>query len=402
MALETKRILILGGGFGGSSAANLLRKNLPVEHEITVIDRKEYFMMGLVNLWILSGIRTLEDSKIALNELEKKGIRFLNNEVTAIDFVSKTVTLDSSSNSKLEYDYLVIALGTEFGLHEVSGFLDNGGFNLYEADQIPELRGKILSLKNGRIVICITSVPYKCPPAPYEASLLINDILLKNGTRDYVTIDIYTPTPIALPIAGAEVSHQVVDLLNDKDIHFHPLHKIKSVDKENIEFENGNRVSYDLLIGIPPHRVPMAIRNSDLIRQGQNYVTVDKYTLKTDHENVFAIGDVNEIKVNENMSIPKAGIIAEAQAKVVGKQIVDDINSVVPSASKFDGKASCFMEIGNKKAGFVNADFYGEQGPTVHLEPPSEDSYKKKIEFEKLRLDEWFNGDRTDRSYKNS
>lgn len=402
MALETKRILILGGGFGGSSAANLLRKNLPVEHEITVIDRKEYFMMGLVNLWILSGIRTLEDSKIALNKLKKKGIRFLNNEVTAIDFESKTVTLDSSSNSKLEYDYLVIALGTEFGLHEVSGFLDNGGFNLYEADQIPELRGKILSLKNGRIVICITSVPYKCPPAPYEASLLINDILLKNGTRDYVTIDIYTPTPIALPIAGAEVSHQVVDLLNDKDIHFHPLHKIKSVDKENIEFENGNRVSYDLLIGIPPHRVPTAIRNSDLIRQGQNYVTVDKYTLKTDHENVFAIGDVNEIKVNENMSIPKAGIIAEAQAKVVGKQIVDDINSVVPSASKFDGKASCFMEIGNKKAGYVNADFYGEQGPTVLLEPPSEDSYKKKIEFEKLRLDEWFNGDRTDRSYKNS
>lgn len=138
----------------------------------------------------------------------------------------------------------------------------------------------------------------------------------------------------------------------------------------------------------------MAIRNSDLIRQGQNYVTVDKYTLKTNYENVFAIGDVNEIKVNENMSMPKAGIIAEAQAKVVSQQIIDDITTALPSSSKFDGKASCFMEIGNKKDGYVTADFYGDEGPTVYLEPPSEESYKKKIEFERSRLDEWFNGDR--------
>ena len=311
----------MGAGFGGLTAANLLRKNLPsstepVEHQITITDRKDYFMMGLVNLWILNGTRTLDDSKIALNRLENKGIRFLNGEVTAIDAVSKTVTIRGSSTLRLEYDYLVIALGSEFALEQVKGFLENGGFNLYDAEQVPKLREKILSLKRGRIAVCITSIPYKCPPAPYEASLLINDILVKNGTRDSIDIDIYTPTPIALPVAGAKVSQDVINLLNDNHINFHPLHKIKTVSNvKELEFENGERVSSDLLIGIPPHKVPEVIRNSGLIKQGQNWINVDKFSLKTEYENVFAIGDVTEIKVNENTAIPKAGVFAELSSK---------------------------------------------------------------------------------------
>ena len=396
MSSEGKRILILGAGFGGLTAANLLRKNLSsssaqVEHQISITDQKDYFMMGLVNLWILSGIRTLEDSKIALNRLENRGIRFLNDKVTGIDVASKTVTIGRSSTLKLEYDYLLIALGTEYAVEEVKGFLENGGFNLYDAEQVPKLREKILSLKKGRIAICITSIPYKCPPAPYEASLLINDILVKKGTRDSIDIDIYTPTPIALPVAGAKVSQDVIRLLNDNHINFHPLHKIKIVlDREKIEFENGNMVNYDLLIAIPPHRVPEVIRSSGLIKQGQNWINVDKFSLKTDYENVFAIGDVNEIKVNENMVIPKAGIFAEAQAKVVSQQIIDDIeNNTNKMSSKFDGKGFCFMEVGDKKAGYVAADFYNEHGPVALLELPSEGSYKKKLDFERSKLNEW-------------
>jgi sulfide:quinone oxidoreductase len=397
LSSKRKRILILGAGFGGLTAANLLRKNLPsssepVEHQITITDRKDYFMMGLVNLWILNGTRTLDDSKIALNRLENKGIRFLNGEVTAIDAVSKTVTIRGSSTLRLEYDYLVIALGSEFALEQVKGFLENGGFNLYDAEQVPKLREKILSLKRGRIAVCITSIPYKCPPAPYEASLLINDILAKNGTRDSIDIDIYTPTPIALPVAGAKVSQDVINLLNDSHINFHPLHKIKTVSNvKELEFENGKRVNHDLLIGIPIHKVPEVIRNSGLIKQGQNWINVDKFSLKTEYENVFAIGDVTEIKVNENTAIPKAGVFAEAQAKVVSQQIVDDIENDrgKRSSPRFDGKGFCFMEVGNKKAGYVAADFYNEQGPATLLEPPSEESYKKKIDFERSKLDEW-------------
>jgi sulfide:quinone oxidoreductase len=395
LSTERKHILILGAGFGGLEAANILRKNFPpssaaAAHRITIIDKKDYFMMGLVNLWILSGIRTLQDSKISLNRLENKGIKFLNDEIKTIDVASKTVTI-RSSNLELEYDYLVIALGAELVLEEVNGLLENGGFNLYDADQVPKLREKILSLRKGRIAICITSIPYKCPPAPYEASLLINDILVKNGSRDTIDIDVYSPTPIALPVAGAKVSQGVVNLLNENNINFHPLHKIKTVlTNGKIEFENGNRVNYDLLIGIPPHKVPGVIRNSGLIIQGQNWINVDKFTLKTDYDNVFAIGDVTEIKVNENMAIPKAGIFAEAQAKVVSQQIINDIeNNSNELSSRFDGKGFCFMETGDKKAGYVVADFYNEKGPTAVLEPASEDSYKKKIDFERSKINEW-------------
>jgi len=397
LSSEGKSILILGAGFGGLTAANLLNKNLSslspsVEYQICIIDQKDYFVMGLVNLWILSGIRTLKDSKIDLNRLENKGIRYLNDKVTGIDVASKTVTIRESPNLKLEYDYLIIALGAEYSFGEVNGFLENGGFNLYDAEQVTKLRERILSLKKGRIAICITSIPYKCPPAPYEASLLINDILVKNGTRDSIDIDIYTPTPISLPVAGAKVSQDVINLLNHKHINFHPFHKIKAVlNTEKIEFENGNWVNYDLLIGIPPHKVPEVIRNSGLIKHGQNWINVDKFSLRTDFENVFAIGDVTEIKVNENVAIPKAGVFAEAQAKVVSQQIVDDIKNDknTDSSSRFDGKGFCFMEVGNEKAGYIAVDFYHEDGPYTLLEPPSDESYKKKLDFERSKLNEW-------------
>jgi sulfide:quinone oxidoreductase len=395
LSLEGKRILILGAGFGGLTTANLLQKNLSLfseEHQISIVDSKDYFIMGLVNLWILSGIRTLEESKVALSRLENKGISYLNGKVTGIDPVSRTVTIKGASTLRLEYDYLVIALGAEFALENVKGFLENGGFNLYDAEQVPKLREKILSLKKGRIAICITSLPYKCPPAPYEASLLINNILVKNGTRDSVNIDIYTPTPIALPVAGSKVSQDVIKLLNDSHINFHPLHKIKRViDRGMIEFENGNKAKYDLLVAIPPHRVPEVIRNSNLIKEGQNWIKVDRFNLKTDYQNVFAVGDVNEIKVNENVAIPKAGVFAEAQAKVVSQQILNDIqnNRDNLSSSKFDGKGFCFMEVGDKKAGYISTDFYNEAGPVTLLEPPSKDSYEKKLDFEKSKISEW-------------
>ena len=394
---DTKRILILGAGFGGLAVANYLYKNLSasstsLEYEIIIIDQKNFFMMGLVNLWILSGTRTLEDSKISLNNLAKRGIKYLNNKITTIDTVSKTITISGTSTSRINYDYLVIALGAEYAAETVSGFVENGGFNLYDPEQIPKLRERILSLKSGRIAICITSIPYKCPPAPYEASLLINDILLKNGTRDSVDINIYTPTPISLPVAGPEVSQDVLNLLAENRINFHPTHKIKTVLEINsLEFENGNRVNYDLLVGILPHRVPEVIRNSGLISQGKKWINVDKFTLRTDYENVFAIGDVTEIKVNENVAIPKAGIFAESQAKIVGQQIVDDMlnDNKDKSSARFDGKGYCFMEIGNQKAGYIAADFYHEKGPATFLDPPSNESYSKKLDFEKSKINEW-------------
>ena len=396
-----KHVLILGAGFGGLASANLLRKSLPREEcEITVIDKNQYFMMGLVNLWILSGTRSLEDSPVALNKLEDKGIRFLNDQITGIDPSENSISTRTNQN-KLEYDYLIVSLGAELAPKLIDGFEEDNGscFNIYDAHQVPNLREKILSLKSGRIVICIADIPYKCPPAPYEVSLLINDILIKNGTRNSIDLNIYGPTSISLPVAGANISRDIVNLLNDNDIKFHALHKLKKVsDKKTVEFENGNKTRYDILIVIPPHQVPQVIKNSGLLRDGdQSWIDVDKFTLRTRYKNVFAIGDVTEIRLDNGVTtIPKAGIFAEGEAKAVSQQIIDEIknnnnsnNSKRADDSKFDGKGFCFMEVGNERAGHIDADFYNEGGPTVRLDPPSDVLYQKKLDFERSRLKEW-------------
>ena len=168
LTMTAKNAIILGAGFGGLTAANLLRKNLSQEEcQITVIDKNQHFMMGLVNLWILSGSRKLESSQVALNTLEAKGIKFLNDEITSIDSSKNSVTTKINQN-KLEYDYLLVALGAELAPRQINGFGDNDEscFNVYDPQQVPSLRESILALKRGRIVICIADIPYKCPPAP--------------------------------------------------------------------------------------------------------------------------------------------------------------------------------------------------------------------------------------------
>jgi sulfide:quinone oxidoreductase len=343
-------------------------------------------MMGLVNLWILNGDRTLQGSKVPLNNLENKGIKFLNDEVTKIDLVRNTVR---TKMNKLGYDFLIVALGTQMAPDKIDGFTASKGFDLYNAEQIHDLRKSILSLDKGRISICISAIPYKCPPAPYEASLIINDMLVKNGTRDSIEINVYTPTPIALPVAGIEISQYVIDLLNYHHINFHPSHALKRVvGKDKIEFEGGKYSDHDLLIVIPPHEVPSVIKNSHLLDDGDQWIKVDKFTLATNYKNVFAIGDVTEIRVAETVTIPKAGIFAEGQAKAVSQQIMDDIAGNNKSTN-FDGKGFCFMESGNKNAGYIDADFYHERGPITKFELPSGKSYEKKLDFEKSRMKDW-------------
>ena len=376
-----RRILILGAGFGGLVAATELRKGLGQDHRVIVVDRKRSFMMGLVKLWILEGSRKLEESQTPLDGLNAKGIEYLNDEVTRIDVPSNRV--QAKDHGWIEYDYLVVALGAELVPDRVAGFTGRG-YNLYDAQQVPKLRDRLLELKRGRVAVSIMGMPYKCPPAPYEASMIIDGMMEKQDTRSSVEIDVYSPAPVALPVAGPQVSANVVDIISQRGIRFNPSHKLKSV-SDHLEFENGNRADYEVLVGIPPHRAPEVVRSAGMAEG--DWVTVDRSTMKTRFANVYAIGDVTEIKVGA-MVVPKAGIFAEEQGKVAARQIMGEIGGR-PAAAAFAGRGYCFMETGNGRAGYLDADFFNPAGPIVRLEAPSVQNFQKKQDFERARVKEW-------------
>jgi len=375
-------VVILGGGFGGLSAANELRNSLPLSKvKISVIDKKDWFMVGFAKLWIINGTRTFENSVGSLKELQKKEIDFIKDEIISINLENKNV---ETKSHKISYDYLIISMGAILAPHKIPGLEDNG-FNLYDHDQLVEIREKLENIESGKIAISIMGMPYKCPPAPFEASLLIDSMLRKRGIRDSVQIDFYSPAPITLPAAGPEVSKQILELVNSEKITFHNSSKIKSVESKKLIFEN-SEADFDILLAVPPHIAPKIIYDSGLAK-GSGFIPIDR-DCKTPFENVFAVGDVTSLTVAENMAVPKAGVFAEGEGITVAKNIISKIQSKEDSAL-FDGKGGCFIESGRDTASIIEVDMFTNEKPSTNLSELTSDNLSKKIEFEKERLSKW-------------
>ena len=373
--------MILGGGFGGLAAANELKQNLSSEVKITVIDKKDYFMMDLVKLWILNGTREFEYSKKPLQTITKKGIDFINEEIIKINPQNKTVTTPSK---ELPYDYLIIALGVELAPEQIPG-LSNNGLVLYELKDVPKIRDAIKRIKSGKIAMAIMGLPYKCPPAPYEAALLIRSMLKDTGASDSVKIDFYSPTPITLPAGGPQVSEELLQLLKSKNIEFHGSHKTISIGPKTLKFEE-SVAGFDLLIAVPPHKAPLVVVEAGFAEKGK-FIAVNR-TCKTNFENVYAIGDVNQIMVTDKIAVPKAGIFAEGEGVTVARNIISKIKSE-QEKEIFDGKGGCFVEVGKKVAGYLQVDMFANPNPITLLQQPSEEHFADKEKFEKDRLAKW-------------
>ena len=375
-------VLILGGGFGGLSTANELRNSLSSsEVKITVIDKKDWFMVGFAKLWIMNGTRTFENSIGSLKELEKKEIDFVKDEIISINLENKNV---ETKSQKFSFDFLIISMGAILAPQKIPG-LEKNGFNLYDHNQLSEIHDKLQNIKSGKIAISIMGMPYKCPPAPFEASLLIDSMLRKRGIRDSIQIDFYSPTPITLPAAGPEVSKQILDLINSEKIVFHNSSKIKSVESKKLIFENGE-ADFDLLLAVPPHIAPKIIYESKLAKE-PGFIPIDR-DCKTPFENVFAVGDVTSLPVGENMAVPKAGVFAEGEGITVAKNIISKIQSKEDYAL-FDGKGGCFIESGRDTASVIEVDMFSNDKPSTNLTELTTDNLSKKIEFEKERLSKW-------------
>ncbi len=373
------RVVILGGGFGGLSAAAALSPAARAGHDVVLVERKDAFCLGVRNLWVLAGLGDFATGTRPLANVARHGARWVQEEVVAIDTHGRRVR---TRDGELRYDYLIVALGAETREDLVPGA--SWAVNLYDAQAVEHRAEEVRALAGGRVAVGILGLPYKCPPAPYEAALLLDDFYRRRGVRSRVEMVAFTPQPSSLPAAGPAACAAVEGQLASKGIRFEPNRKVVRVEPGRVVFEDGE-LACDVLVAVPPHRAPKVVPDSGLADGG--WVRVDPRTLRTPHERVFAVGDVVEIGMATGMPMPKAGVFAEAQAKVAASHILHELGLGTPL--EFDGYGYCFVEVGGQKAAKVVGNFLAQPQPQVRVSEPSPEAWEDKRRFEQERLAAW-------------
>jgi sulfide:quinone oxidoreductase len=379
---DSRTIVILGGGVGGVATARALRKRLPRMHRVVLVDRERDHVFAPSLLWLMVGQRTARAITRPLTGLDRKGIDVRIGNVEHIDPDRRIVTVDGHP---LLADYLVITLGADLAPEVIPG-LEHAGHNFYTPRGAQSLWTALRHLRSGRIVVLTAAPAYKCPAAPYEGAMLIDDWCRKRKVRDAVQVEVHAAESAPMGVAGPHVSAAVTRLLGSKGIPYHPGHQVTAVDpdRKRLTFADGAEVPFDLLAYVPPHRAPAVIRESGLAGES-GWMSVDRHTLQTRWPNVFAIGDVVSIPLALGKPLPKAGVFAHREAEVVAENIAHAIAGRTQSA-RFDGHGECFIEIGGGRAGVGGGDFYAEPEPSVTLRQPSWLWHLGKVWFEKAWL----------------
>ncbi len=382
--MADKTIVILGAGIGGIVAARELRRHLGTRHRIVIVDRTAVHAFPPSYLWVVMGWRKPEAIQKPLSLLHRYGIEVRQAEVRTIDPSGRRVETDQGA---IGWDYLIIALGAECHAGGIPG-LAEGSSSFYSLDESVRLHRELASFSGTAIAVAIARLPYKCPPAPYEAALLMQSYFMRRSERE-VTITVFTPETSPLSIAGDAASEGVHKLLASRGIEVRTGHALASVDPGDhcLTFENGTTARADLIVSVPPHRLPAAVRDSPLDSR-PGWLSVDAGTLMTGHPGVYAIGDVTAVAVTGGRSLPKAGTFAHNEAEIVAYNIAQELD---PQGTRkaFEGSGFCFLETGNGRAAYLHGNYYS-QPPQVVLHEPSVAYHWGKVVFEKYWLWRWF------------
>ena len=376
--------VVLGGGTGGLVAARTLRYRLPRDHRVVLVDREAGHVYQPSLLWQMVGQRHPSQFTRPLDRLQGKGIEFRRAEAQSLDLKRRVV---STSTGDLEYGSLVVAVGAELAPEAVDGF-DEMALNLYSTEGCGRIHAALSGFEEGVVGILVPELPFKCPAAPYEAAFLAESFLRRKGVRRNDEIHLFTPEHTPMPVAPAVLGDSIADLLAARGIHYHPLFTFEELRPDTREVASSSEVHHvDLLLCVPPHRAPEVVRSSPLLGLS-GFVQVDRRTLETDFEGVYAIGDVATIKLPNGKALPKAGVFAHAEAKVVARRIADAAEGSASDAV-FDGHGYCWIELGDGRAGFAGGDFYAEPEPTITIRRPGRPLHWGKVAFEKWWHHHW-------------
>jgi sulfide:quinone oxidoreductase len=382
--MSIKTVLVLGGGIGGIVTANELRDRLASEHRVVVVEKRADYVFTPSLLWTMVGWRRPEQITKAVRRLVRPGVEVKEAQVQAIDVESSRVRTGSG---ELDYDYLVVALGADLSPGSLPGFSE-AAFSPYDLQGSIRLLEALQRFEGGRVVVLVSSMPYKCPAAPYETALLLDDYLRRKGIRDRCELEVFTPETLPMGVAGAEMGRAVVGLLETKSIRFNPEVKATKIssDPRELVFSNRKPVAFDFLAGVPPHGSPPAVKESVLANEA-GWIPVDRRTLGTQYDNIYAIGDVAAVTLANGKPLPKAGVFAEGQGRTVAHRIAEEIEGA-RSRTEFDGRGFCWIETGGGLAGFASGEFYAEPDPVVGLPKPGRIWHWGKMLFEKYWLAE--------------
>ena len=379
-------VVVLGGGIGGVVAANRLRKLLPSEHRVVLIERSPETAYPPAFLRVLDGRR--EPARITrdLRRLSRRGIEVVAAEVTGLDTDGGSV---QTSAGPVAYDQLVIALGAPLALDRVPGLME-AGHNLYSPEGNEQLRDDLERFEGGTVVVAVSSLPYKCPAAPYEAAMLIDAVLRRRGVREQTELLLFAPEPAPLPVAGPTVGAQVEALLAERGIEYRPQMPLQSVDGESkqLNFVDGTSQAFDLLASVPPHMPPPALSGTAVVNEA-GWIAVDRETLETAVPNVFAIGDATAIMLDNGMPLPKAGVFAHGEAEAVARTIAHRVTGR-GEERRFNGHGSCWVEVGNGRAAYAAGNFYAAEPGGVSLRAPARRWLWTKSWFERWWLWRWY------------
>ncbi len=383
---DSRTVLILGAGIGGITLAARLRRLLPGAHRVVLVDQEATHVFAPSLLWLMTGGRSARQISRPLSGLSRRGIEIIHGAVERIDPAAKAAWI---AGQEFRADHLVIALGAALQPERVPG-LAEAGHNFYSLAGAETLRDARLAVKRGRIVVLVGGIPFKCPAAPNEAAMLLEYDCRRRGIRQDVQIDIYTPEPGPMPVAGQAVSRALRQTIEAKGIGYHPEHAVTAVDpaRRRIQFANGADTDFALLAYVPPHAAPKVVRDAGLCGES-GWIPVDRGTMQTRFPGVSALGDVAGIMLSSiGRPLPKAGVLAHNEAEVLAHNIARQITGR-GAPRTFGGEGSCFIETGDGRAGFGGGNFYAAPAPQIRLRAPSSMLHWGKVAFEKYWLWRW-------------
>ncbi len=371
------RVLVLGAGFGGLELATMLSEAFGEDAGVTLIDAADAFVFGFSKLDVMFGRTTADKVRLPYRNFVKPGVTFRKETIVAINPQTRSVT---TSGDIYEADIIVVALGADYDFEGTPGLAESNEFyTLGGAERLAKILPEFTA---GRALIGICGAPYKCPPAPSEAALLLHDYLQQRGVRDACEITLLSPLSAPVP-PSPETSRALLSAFAERRITFIADREVQSLDlrRRVAVIDDGNELPFDLFLGVPKQRAAKVLEKSGMTVDG--YVPVNRTTLETKFPSVYAVGDC------ALQGTPKAGVFSEGAARAVAASLIARIRgekTPVPHA----GLGSCYIEFGGGRVGRVDVDFFTHSEPTGTYYAPSATLRAEKDDFGSSRRARWF------------